>query len=68
MSENKKVLNGNFITFLMTVDETADAALNICLFNVLFLLSPPAPKPVLKFKIFSLVIFQVVRKKGVHGH
>lgn len=51
----------------MTVDETADTALNVCLFKVLFLLPSPALKLVLKFNIFDLVIFQVVRAKGVHG-
>lgn len=56
------------MTFLMTVDETADAVLNICLFNVLFLLLSPALMLVLKFNIFSPVIFQAVRQKGVHGH
>lgn len=51
----------------MTVDETADTALNVCLFKVLFLLPSPAPMLVLKFNIFNLVIFQAVRAKGVHG-
>lgn len=48
----------------MTVDETADTALNIFLSNVLFLLPSPAPK----FNILSLVIFQAVIAKEVHGH
>lgn len=64
MLENKNFLNRNFITFLMTVDETADTALNVCLFNVLFLLPSPAPK----FNILSLVIFEAVKAKGVHSH
>lgn len=68
MSKNKNVLNRNFLTFLMTVDETADSVLSVCLFNVLFLLPYPAPMLVLKFNVFSLVIFQAVRPKGVHGH
>lgn len=68
MSNNENVLNRNFMTFLMTVDETADAVLNICLFNVLFLLLSPALMLVLKFNIFSPVIFQAVRQKGVHRH
>lgn len=63
MSENKNVLNRNFITFLMTIDETADTSLNVYLFNVLFLLPSLAPVFVLKFNVFSLVIFQAVRPK-----